>query len=393
MRRLWFLPVFLILISLFTPACNKEEKGEIYINGRIEGNEYDVATKYGGRVEKVLVDEGDWVKKGQVLALIDSEEVKARREAALKAYEAALREAEAGKREVELLREKLRAQQERLRELKREVSLSVEVSKERLKRAEAGLRGATALKERAEAVLEKVKRDYERFKNLYARRVISKSRYEEAYLKLKEAESSYQQALSKLKEAAAAVKEAERGVEIAQNREREVKALEREIAATRKGIEVREEGYRAALKRAESLKGKLKEVEAVLENLKVKSPVEGVVYQKLVEPGEVVGAGARLFTLYNLRELYFEGYVPENKVGLLRIGQKGYIKVDAYPRRKFPVVLTFVSTKAEFTPKEVQTKEERVKEVFKVKLKLLENPGFVLKPGMPADCYLKVEER
>ena len=384
------LSVLLILLLAVLSSCGKEETGTLYINGRIEGDEYDVATKYGGKVEKVLADEGQWVKKGQLLAEIDSKEVEARKEAAREAYLGALKEAEALKKEIEVLKKKLEAQQEHLKELRKEVELSVEISQEKYRRALAGLKGATAEKKRAEAVFEKVRKDYERFKNLYLRRVISKSRYEEALLKLKEAESACQRATAEVEGARSLLEEARRGIEVARNRRKEVKALEREVQATEKTLKVKEKLYEADLKKAESLKGKVKEVEAVLENLKVTSPVNGVISEKLVEPGEVVGPGARLFTLYNLKELYFEGYVPESKVGLLHIGQKGYLKVDAYPKRKFPVILTYVSTRAEFTPKEVQTKEERVKEVFKVKLKLVENPGFVLKPGMPADCYLEV---
>ena len=387
-----FLALILVLVPLFVSSCRNEEEGVLYINGRIEGDEYDVATKYAGKVEKVFVDEGDEIKKGEILALLDSKEVRARREAAEKAYQGALKEAEALKKEVELLKEKLAAQREKLRELEREVSLSIKVSKEKLKRAKASLKGALAQKYRAESTLEKVKKDYERFKRLYERRVISKSRYEEALLRLREAESGYKSAEAAVEGARALIKEAEKGVKLAQNRKREIEALKREIRATERSIEAKEELYRGALNRAKSLKGSLEEVEAVLENLKITSPINGVVSEKMVEPGEVVGAGARLFTLYDLNKLYFEGYVPESKVGLLHVGQKGYLVVDAYPKRKFPVVLTYVSTRAEFTPKEVQTKEERVKQVFKVKLRLIENPKFVLKPGMPADCYLEVKE-
>ena len=145
--------------------------------------------------------------------------------------------------------------------------------------------------------------------------------------------------------------------------------------------------------KAQSAKALVEKVKAVLKNLKITSPIDGTVTEKLVEPGEVVAPGQRLFTLYNLDKLYFEGYVPESKVGLIHLGQRGYITVDAYPNKKFPVVLTYISSRAEFTPKEVQTKEERVKEVFRVKLKLLENPNHVLKPGMPADCYIPLGGR
>ncbi|WP_457681778.1 HlyD family secretion protein [Thermovibrio sp.] len=391
MKRLFLLIFPLIVSVLLFPSCKEKSSDLLYINGRIEGDQYDLMSKYPGKVVEVKVKEGDWVKKGEVLALLDSKEKEAQKESLEKAYQGALKEAEGIEREVEVLREKLKAQKERLKELERGVSIEVKASLENLKGREAELSGALARLKGAKAVLEKAEKDYKRYRELYKRRVISKSAFEEAELKYKEALSNYEGARAKVKGVKALIEGAREKVKLAENREKEVEALKREVEALKEEIKVKEKVYKAALKKAESLKEKVREVEAVIEDLKITSPINGVVEEKLIEPGEVVGPGQRLFTLYNLKELYFEGFVPENKVGLLHLGQKGYLKVDAYPKRKFPVVLTFVSTRAEFTPKEVQTKEERVKEVFKVKLRLLENPDFVLKPGMPADCYLEVK--
>ncbi len=377
--------------ALLVAGCKSEKSSLLYVNGRIEGDEYIVSTKYGGKVEKLFKEEGDWAKKGEVLGKLESKEVEAKKEAVKAAYEGALKKAEAVRVEVEAMKEKLKGEEEKLKELKRSVAVGIKNSKEELQRANFGLKEAKAQLKKAKAVLSKVEKDYERFKNLYLRRVISKSKYEEAELRLKEAQSSYQSALSLVGTYKVKVKEAKNLIELSENRKREVKALEKEIEALKKTIKAKEEEARTAEKEAESLRGKLKEVEAVIENLKIYSPINGVISEKLVNAGEVISPGAPIYTMYNLNKLYFEGYVPEKEIGLLHLGQRGFVKVDSYPKRKFPVVLTYISSKAEFTPKEVQTKEERVKEVFKVKLKLLENPNFVLKPGMPADCYIEIE--
>ena len=380
----------LIFLLLLLSSCNQERSSELFINGRIEGEQYDVSTKYPGRVKELFVKEGDWVKKGESLALLESEEEEALLKGLKAQHRGALKEVEALKKEVSSYREKLKALQEKLSELKRSVELEKESSLKELERARALVERAKEELNRAKAAYDKAEKDLKRFKALYERRVISKDRLEQVELKFKEALSRLREAEATVRAYRAGVKEALLKVKLSENRKREVESLKREIGALKETIRAKEKGIEVAKERAESIKAQVERVEATLNNYVIRSPVEGVVSYKLVEPGEVVGAGARLFTLYNLKELYFEGFVPEKEIGLLHLGQKAIIKVDSYPKRSFRGAVSFISTYAEFTPKEVQTKEERVKEVFKVKVRLLENPNFVLKPGMPADCYVEI---
>ena len=110
-----------------------------------------------------------------------------------------------------------------------------------------------------------------------------------------------------------------------------------------------------------------------------------MVLTRSVELGEQVAPGSPLFSLVDLDRLYLKVYVPEPLIGQVALGQRAEVRVDAYPDRAFAATVTKVATPAEFTPKNVETKEERVKLVFAVELSLTENPGGVLKPGMPAD--------
>lgn len=376
---------------LFISGCFKQsEENSIYINGRIEGDQYDVGTKYGGKVAVVFHDEGDDVKKGEILARIDSSEINAELKRAEAAYRASLSALKAKEAELSYYREKLSSLRAKLSELRKSVEIEIGTSKDRLKSADSQLLSAKANYEKAKAAFEKAEKDYKRYKNLYIRRVISESNFDQVKLVYETAKADLKAAKELLNSLEANLSAAKKGVELSKNRRKEVVSLEREVKALKETVKAKEQEVSAYREKTKASRALVEKVKAVLKNLEITSPIDGTITEKLIEPGEVVARGQRLFTLYNLNNLYFEGYVPETKVGLIRLGQKGYITVDSYPNRKFPVVVTFISSKAEFTPKEVQTKEERVKEVFKIKLKLLDNPNHVLKPGMPADCYVPI---
>ena len=119
----------------------------------------------------------------------------------------------------------------------------------------------------------------------------------------------------------------------------------------------------------------------------ITAPIDGVVLRKNLENGETANPGVSIVTLLDLKELWLRAYVPETDIGRVRVGQPATITVDAYPGRGFPGAITEISSEAEFTPKNVQTKKERVNLVFRLKI-VAKNPDGVLKPGMPADAVL-----
>lgn len=127
-----------------------------------------------------------------------------------------------------------------------------------------------------------------------------------------------------------------------------------------------------------------------LTDMELKTPVKGVVLRKNVEAGETVTAATPVFTIGDLEHPWVKIYVKEDKLGLVKLGQKGQVTVDTYPGKIFNGTVTYISSEAEFTPKNVQTQEERVKLVFGVKVSV-DNPNQELKPGMPADVSIKVQ--
>ncbi len=127
---------------------------------------------------------------------------------------------------------------------------------------------------------------------------------------------------------------------------------------------------------------------ATIAKMQVSSPVTGAVTAQIIHPGEVAQPGMALLTLVDLSQLKLVIYVPENRIGEVRLGQGADVTADAYAGRHFTGTVTHINDQAEFTPKNVQTQEERVKMVFAVEIGL-DNAGGALKPGMPADAVVK----
>jgi HlyD family secretion protein len=121
----------------------------------------------------------------------------------------------------------------------------------------------------------------------------------------------------------------------------------------------------------------------------ITAPAGGIVTHKAVEAGELVTPGATVVTLADLASVYVMIYVTELEIGRIKLGDGVDVRIDAFPERAFPGKITYISPEAEFTPKNVQTKEDRVKLVFGVKVEI-ENKDGLLKPGLPADAVVRV---
>ncbi len=122
-----------------------------------------------------------------------------------------------------------------------------------------------------------------------------------------------------------------------------------------------------------------------LKEMTIVSPLDGVVLRKNLEVGEVANPGVSILTLMNPKEIWVRAYVPEEEIGRMKVGDAARIMVDAYPGRTFPGRIIEIASEAEFTPKNVQTKKERVNLVFRIKI-AVDNPEGILKPGLPADA-------
>jgi len=136
----------------------------------------------------------------------------------------------------------------------------------------------------------------------------------------------------------------------------------------------------------------LQETLSLKDDLTIHAPAKGMITTRIVNEGEVVAAGSPLFDIVDLDRLYLKVYVPQKQIGKVRLGLPARIYTDAFPDKPFPATVRYIASRAEFTPKEVQTPDERVKLVYAVKLYLTKNPDHRLTPGLPADTVIRWKE-
>jgi HlyD family secretion protein len=138
---------------------------------------------------------------------------------------------------------------------------------------------------------------------------------------------------------------------------------------------------------AEALKASLDLADTRLGFADLASPIDGFVLVKSAEAGEVVQVGSTVFTVADLKDIWLTAYINETDLGRVKLNQPAEIKTDTYPNKVYKGRISFISQEAEFTPKQIQTTEERVKLVYRIKIQV-ENTNLELKPGMPADGYI-----
>lgn len=354
-----------------------EADGLIGGSGRIEGAEVTVATKAFGRIERLLVKEGERVEKGQLLMVISSDQLQAQ-------LESALAEALASEGQVKREEENLRFWGSKVKEARVALKLATREAAERIDQARAALEAAEADLAKAEADLERARKNLIRYETLYQEEGIPLQVVDHAKAAKQASEAQVEGAKKEVEQAKAALRLTEAGQLI-------VALRERELQSTLAMRDQAKEALATAQARVKAAKARVREVEATLGDTRIVSPASGTIIAKLVEEGEVVTPGSPLLTLVDLGDLSLKIYIPEPEIGKITLGSPARIRVDAFPDRFFEAVVSQIAQQAEFTPRFVETQEERAKLTFWVKLQA-RNPQGLLKPGMPAEGVILWEE-
>jgi len=188
----------------------------------------------------------------------------------------------------------------------------------------------------------------------------------------------------------ASVRSAEAEFEKARKDYDRYRTLAQDGAITSQQLDASRKAHDASLSLLDQARAALRTAEVRLNDLTVDAPVSGVVLSRNAEPGETVAAGVTVYTLGDLANPWVKVYVNETKLGLVRLGQKAQVSVDTFPGKVYEGEVTYIASEAEFTPKNVQTQEERVKLVFGMKVGV-QNINDELKPGMPADVKINLK--
>ncbi|MBU1168016.1 MAG: efflux RND transporter periplasmic adaptor subunit [Proteobacteria bacterium] len=381
------LGVIALVVLIYILVVRKNHNGDtIRVSGNIEVIESRLGFRIPGRLEKRLVDEGDDVVEGQVLAILDSSDQRAaldRAQANFAYSESVLEELSTGSRPQELDKAQARKNQARyaLDELKKGSRT------QDIERARAELERATAALGTAEAQLAQAKSDFERFEALYTNAGISQREYERYKTQYETAKNQNLEAAARVTNARQALSLSEEGPrkEEIKRAESALKQAEAEFALVKIGP--RKETLDQATAQMNAAKAALEQARLQLSYTELHSPINGVVLTKAAEVGEYLNPGSAVLVVGDLAHPWVRAYIHEKDLGRLRLKDKAQVKIDAFENRVFTGMVSFISSQAEFTPKAVQTFEERVKLMFRIKIDL-ENSENYLKPGMPADALI-----
>jgi len=325
-----------LVLFIATAGCNRAQKSETpRVSGQVEATEVQVASEVGGRVLSIPVVEGDRIKKGDLIATLDTQDV-----------DLAIRRADAERAQADA-----------------QLRLLLAGSRpEDISQAEAQATAAAGDVSAAQADLAAAEADLQRFEKLLQSNSGSQKQRDDAATRRDVARER-----------------------LASAKAREVAARE---AAARLRSGARREEVDAARARVAAADAQIASLQKNKADATVVAPIDGVISQRLLDPGEMAAPRAPMVVLTDLDHAWAEVFVDEPQVPRLKLGQAATVITDAGNR--LPGKVSFISTKAEFTPRNVQTAEDRSKLVYRVKI-AVDNRQGVLKQGMPVEAEIPLQ--
>jgi len=396
MKKKQLIVIALILAGTLVAAAfflfeKKESPRAVHASGNIEVTDVSLGFKVAGRLAQCLKDEGDPVKKGEVLARLEDDDQRIALElsqTSLAVARSVLEELENGSRPEEIRRAEAGVSKARQQLLE----LTRGSRSQEIKSAGADLEKAVAAQEAAQVQVTQAQEDFQRYAHLIKKQSVSERDFTLARTQFRVARNTLAEAKSRVIRATQAlslVKEGPRSEQIAKARA-DLAQAEASLALVKAGP--RKEKIDQARIRVREAKQRVTQAELALSYTTLYAPMDGVVFSRSAEPGEFLNPATPVLVMGDLAHPWLRAYVGEFALGRLKPGQKSEVFTDAFPGKPYKGTLTFISSKAEFTPKAVQTFEERVKLMFRIKIHL-PNPDGELRPGMPADARIEASGR
>lgn len=391
MKAKRILPILLVLVLvaaaglLWPHLRGRQATNTIFVSGNLELTQVDISFKVPGKLIQRTVDEGDSIRNGAVVARLDPvqlERQQARDEASVQEAQSQLTQMETSvelqratvEHDVALRHAELKQAQARL------AALVNGTRPQEIDQARAAVADARTQHKQAQD-------DWERGQKLYKDDDISRQQYDQYRTRFNSSTALLQQAEQRLslavegprKEDVAAahadVGRAKAAVALAETGRLELKRRQEELTARRAGI-VRSQAQ-------------LQMTQSQLDDLVVTSPITGVVLVKSAEPGEVLAAGTPVVTVGDIEHPWLRAYINETDLGRVKLGQKVKLTTDSFPGKVYWGRVAYIASEAEFTPKQIQTKEERVKLVYRIKIDV-DNSSRELKLNMPVDAEIEL---
>jgi HlyD family secretion protein len=390
-RRILLIVILLLVLGgvaagvLKSGWFNRGNDNRLAVSGNLELTQVDISFKVPGKLVELNVDEGSWVKKGMVIARIDREQVERqhnRDEAGVNSAESQLAQGQTSvqwqrqtlESDIALRRAELRAAQAQLDQL-----LAGSRPQE-IQQARAAVADTKAQHDQAQA-------DWERAQELFKNDDISKQQYDQYRTRLDSTAAALRQAEERL------------GLVVEGPRKEDIEAARAQVARAQAAIQASEANRLELKRREEDLMARRAEVnraraqvaitQTQINDTVVIAPIDGVVLVKSAELGEVLAAGTTVVTIGDIDHPWLRAYINETDLGRIQLGQPAKLTTDSFPGKTYPGHISFISSEAEFTPKQIQTREERVKLVYRIKIDV-ENQSHELKLNMPVDAEIQL---
>ena len=357
-------------------AKPRDPANVIFLSGRIEGDDSAVSSKATGRLLEAKVREGDEVKAGDVIAVLDDQQLRDREAQAQASVAQSAARLQYSRRQIAVL-------EDQLLQSSVETGQSKVDSKGRVSQAQAQLAAAEAELAQQEAAYRLALFDKDAYTRLAQSGAVS--------------ERQGKQAETTAETQAALVAASKRRVEASRGALTTVEATlsnpdirSLQAAALRQQIAQQEADLASVAADEQRARAQLMEANANRKDLTVTAPFDGTVVTRTAEPGEVLTAGTPIVTLLDLHKVYLRGYIPEGQIGRVKVGQAARVYLDSNPKQPLDAYVVRIDPQATFTPENTYFRDDRVKQVVGVKLGLKGGFGYA-KPGMPADGEVLVE--
>ncbi|MBN1626289.1 MAG: efflux RND transporter periplasmic adaptor subunit [Deltaproteobacteria bacterium] len=379
-----FFVLLLLVILLVYFGQRSARLNGLFYSGTLEATQAELSFQAAGRVADLPVDEGQSVEQGQVLAVLDQSEYRSRYDQAKANLDAAKADLTRAELSLETYKKTLPADVERY-------EAGVKALKAQVDQMEAGYRSQDVEKAdynlaSLKASMEIALKNKERYDKLFADNIVSEKEHDSATLQYETALKAYEGARANMDQMREGYREED--IRAAKAKLLEGEAILKQAKTNLSRIDMTQKEVEAAGAKVQAAEAAFRLTETQLGYMELKAPFKGTITSRNIEPGEVVSIGQEVFSLADLSSIELKIYVDETEIGNVRPGQDADVTVDTFQDKVFKGKVSFISPEAEFTPKIIQTRKERVKLVYLVKV-LIPNPDLDLKPGMPADATLK----
>ena len=364
-------------------SLHPEATNRIVVSGNIELAQVDIAFKTSGRLIERTVNEGDAVQKGMVIARLDREQLLHQRDTATAALSTAEAQLAESKSALNWQRETMQADMQ-LRNADLSAAQSQLLQLKNGARPQEIQQSAAAVAA-AQSQYDGAKKDWDRAQTLYEKEDISTSQYDQFRTRFESTQANLNQVKEQanlvqagprsetIESASAQVKRAEASLRVGQANAIETKRREQDIVARQGDIE--------------RAKAQIALIDSQLADTIAISPINGVVLVKAADVGEVLAPGTSVVTVGDIDHPWLRAYIREQDLGRVKLGDKVKVTTDSFHDKVYDGHISFISSDAEFTPKQIQTAEERVKLVYRIKIDV-DNPRHELKSNMPADAEI-----